>query len=86
MVLHYGNDLTVNDTGYSFSKIKIREARFDAMLCPPWELSDNSVTAGGLLPYPPSPLSSSAKARLPKLLSQRNHNACSCYGKDAYPR
>lgn len=57
MVLHYGNDLSVNNTDYNFSKIAIREAGFDATLCPPWDLSSERVPLGGLLPYPPSPLS-----------------------------
>ena len=60
MVLHYGNDLSVNNTSYNFSKIAVREAGFDATLCPPWDLTPKpgfQVAAGGLLPYPPSPLS-----------------------------
>lgn len=60
MVLHYGNDLAVNNTAYNFSKIRVREAKFDPTLCPPWDLTPKpgrEVAAGGLLPYPPSPLS-----------------------------
>ncbi|CAL8472254.1 g11796 [Coccomyxa elongata] len=60
MVLHYGNDLAVNNTAYNFSKIRVREAEFDPTLCPPWDLAHKpgrEVAAGGLLPYPPSPLS-----------------------------
>ena len=55
-VLHYGNDLVVNGTGYTFSKIALRQAGFDATLCPPWN-PDRSRHWGALLPYPPSPLS-----------------------------
>lgn len=55
-VLHYGNDLSVNGTGYTFSKIALRQAGFDATICPPWH-PDQSRLWGGLLPYPPSPLS-----------------------------
>ena len=68
MVLHYGNDLAVNNTSYNFSKIAVREAGFDATLCPPWNLSPKAgfqVAPGGLLPYPPSPLS------LPSQVTQR---------------
>ncbi len=59
MVLHYGNDLAVNNTGYNFSKIAVHEADFDATACPPWDLSPlpgRQVAPAGLLPYPPSPL------------------------------
>ncbi len=65
MVLHYGNDLSVDGTGYNFSKIEVREANFDATLCPPWALPADRVGPGGLLPYPPSPLSLPSQVQQP---------------------
>ena len=58
MVLHYGNDLAVPGLGYRFSKIELRNAGFDATLCPPWgrNAKDFAELKGGLLPHPPSPL------------------------------
>ena len=62
-ILHYGNDLSVNGTGYTFSKIALRQAGFDATMCPAWDAGQGKLR-GGLLPYPPSPLSLTSQVRL----------------------
>ena len=51
-VLHYGNDLKLENTSYAFSKVALRTQNFDGTVCPPWD----TPIRGGLLPRPPSPL------------------------------
>jgi hypothetical protein len=79
MVLHYGNDLALGN--YSFSKVDLRAAGFDAMLCPPWAEEDRAALRGGLLPFPPSPLSLTSKvthARAPTTHPNMHHSPGAC--------
>lgn len=50
-VLHYGLHWEVGKTGYEFDKHWFYD--FDALQCPPWNLSANSK--GGLFKHPPHP-------------------------------
>ena len=50
-VLHYGLHWDVGKTGYEFDKHWFYD--FDALQCPPWNLTANSK--GGLFKHPPHP-------------------------------
>ena len=50
-VLHYGLDWKIGKTGYEFDKHWFYD--FDALMCPPWNLTDRSK--GGLFQHPPHP-------------------------------
>ena len=61
-VLHYGNDLGVNNIAYyEFDKVKLKERGFNPLECPPWKKQDGNFTSG-ILPFPPSPMSFKSKA------------------------
>ena len=61
-VLHYGNDLGVNNiTYYEFDKVKLKERGFNPFECPPWKKQEGKFTTG-VLPFPPSPMSFESKA------------------------
>ncbi len=51
-VLHYGLDWKIGKTGYEFDKHWFYD--FDALQCPPWNLSTDRST-GGLFKHPPHP-------------------------------
>ena len=51
-VLHYGLDWKIGNTGYEFDKHWFYD--FDALQCPPWNLSTDRST-GGLFKHPPHP-------------------------------
>ena len=60
-MLHYGNELAVNNiTYYDFNKIELKANKFNPLECPPWTKKDGKFTSG-LLPFPPSPLSFESK-------------------------
>ncbi len=60
-VLHYGNELAINNiTYYEFNKIDLKANKFNPLECPPWTQKDGKFTSG-LLPFPPSPLSFTTK-------------------------
>lgn len=62
-VLHYGNELAINNiTYYEFNKIDLKANKFNPLECPPWTKKDGKFTSG-LLPFPPSPLSFESKVR-----------------------
>ena len=61
-VLHYGNELAVNNiTYYEFNKIEMKAKKFNPLECPPWTKRDGNFSSG-LLPFPPSPLAFESKA------------------------
>lgn len=62
-VLHYGLDWKIGKTNYEFDKHWFYD--FDALMCPPWNLSDRSK--GGLFKHPPHPslYPSKVQPRLP---------------------
>ena len=51
-VLHYGLDWKIGMTGYEFDKHWFYD--FDALRCPPWNLSTDR-SEGGLFKHPPHP-------------------------------
>jgi hypothetical protein len=51
-VLHYGLEWEVGDSGYLFDKHWYFQ--FDALQCPPWNLSE-ARPSGGLFRHPPHP-------------------------------
>ncbi|CAK0783213.1 hypothetical protein CVIRNUC_006412 [Coccomyxa viridis] len=60
-VLHYGNDLGVNNiTYYEFDKVKLKERGFNPLECPPWKKEEGKFMSG-VLPFPPSPMSFESK-------------------------
>ena len=69
-MLHYGNELAINNiTYYEFNKIDLKANKFNPLECPPWTKKDGKFTSG-LLPFPPSPLSFTTKVTpLPHLLA-----------------
>ncbi len=61
-MLHYGNDLGVNNiTYYEFDKVKLKERGFNPLECPPWKKEEGKFMSG-VLPFPPSPMSFESKA------------------------
>lgn len=58
-VLHYGLHWEVGKTGYEFDKHWFYD--FDALQCPPWNLTGNSK--GGLFRHPPHPATYPTKVR-----------------------
>ena len=71
-VLHYGNDLGVNNiTYYEFDKVKLKERGFNPLECPPWKKEEGKFMSG-VLPFPPSPMSfeSKASSSLPTIHAQ----------------
>lgn len=56
-VLHYGLHWDVGKTGYEFDKHWFYD--FDALQCPPWNLTDRSK--GGLFKHPPHPATFTTK-------------------------
>lgn len=66
-MLHYGNELAVNNiTYYDFNKITLKMSHFNPLDCPPWTQQDGRLTSG-LLPFPPSPKAFESKASLTSL-------------------
>ena len=66
-MLHYGNDLGVNNiTYYEFDKVKLKERGFNPLECPPWKKGEGNFTSG-VLPFPPGPMSFESKASFPLL-------------------
>ena len=59
-VLHYGLHWEIGKTGYFFDKHWFYD--FDALQCPPWNLTGNS--RGGLFRHPPHPATYPSKVCL----------------------
>lgn len=53
MVMHYGLEFTIPDTGYTWDKHWFYN--FDALKCPPWGLDPKVRSMGGLFNHPPMP-------------------------------
>ena len=61
-VLHYGLHWEVARSGYEFDKHWFFD--FDALMCPPWNLTEER-SRGGLFRHPPHPSTFSTKASAP---------------------
>lgn len=58
-VLHYGLHWEIGSYGYEFDKHWFYD--FDALQCPPWNLTDRS--RGGMFKHPPHPATYTTKVR-----------------------
>lgn len=61
MVMHYGLEFNIPDTGYTWDKHWFYS--FDALKCPPWGLDPKVRSMGGLFNHPPMPSELKSKVR-----------------------
>jgi len=66
--LHYGLDWKIGKTGYEFDKHWFYD--FDALKCPPWNISTDRST-GGLFKHPPHPSLYPTKVLKPSIVAKR---------------